>query len=121
MSLCVIVTHAKDDVDRATIAFTLANAALDSGERVAIVLASEGVRLAVKGYADSLNNGEPFKPLKSLMTEVLTKGAQLNVCTPCMKKRSIRDEEILHHTNVRLIAGADVIRILKQTDRSLQF
>ncbi len=120
MSVCVIVTHAKDDVDRATISLTLANAALDSSERVSIILASEGVRLAVKGYAEGMKNGEPFQPMKALLQEVLVKGAELNVCTPCLKKRAIKDTDLLQHENLRLIGGADVIRILKHADRSLQ-
>ena len=120
MRLCVIVAYAKDNVDKATIGFTLAKAAMDRGERVTVILASEGVRLAVKGYADDMNNGEPFKPLKELMDGLLEKGGVLNVCAPCMKKRNITEHDVVQHEHVRFIAGLDVIRILKETDRSIQ-
>ena len=36
MSVCVMVAYGKDGVDKATISFTLANAALDLGEAVRI-------------------------------------------------------------------------------------
>lgn len=120
MSVCVIVAYAKDNVDKATIGFTLANAARGLGEPVSVILASEGVRLAVPGYADDLNNGEPFKPLKVLMDDLLANGGTLHVCTPCLKKRGIPDTQVLKHPGVHLIAGSDVIRILKETERSIQ-
>ncbi len=120
MSLCVIVAYGKDHVDKATIGFTLANAALDVGEKVRVILASEGVHLAVKGYAEGINNGEPFKPMPELLKGFLDRGGELNVCTPCMKKRGITEADLLTHANRHLIAGPDVIRILNETDRSIQ-
>ena len=118
MSICVLVAYGKDSVDKATIGFTLANAALESGEEVSVILTSEGVRLAIKGYAADMNNGEPFKPMQQLMDELLKKGGQLNVCIPCMKKRGITEPELI--PKAKLIAGPDVIRILKETERSIQ-
>ena len=118
MSVCVLVAYAKDNVDKATVGLTLANAALANGEPVSVIFASEGVRLAVRGYADDMNNGEPFKPVKQLLGELTRGGAELNVCTPCMKKRGITESAIT--PGMRFIAGPDVIRILKATDRSIQ-
>ena len=120
MSVCVLVAYGKDNVDKATIGFTLANAALDLGETVRVILASDGVHLAVKGYADDVNNGEPFKPMPELLRGLLDRGGELNVCAPCMKKRGITEGDLIAHANRHLIAGPDVIRILKETDRSVQ-
>lgn len=117
-SMCVLITFGKDNVDKATIGLTLANAAMEGGEEVSLILASEGVRLAVKGYADDIDNGEPFKPAKQLIDGLLDGGASLNVCTPCMKNRGIAEGDIIDRAN--FIAGPDVIRILKETDRSIQ-
>ena len=118
MSFCVIVAYGKEQVDKATIGFTLANAALDLREKVSVALAGEGVWLAFKGYADELDNGSPFKPLNELIREFLDKGGVLNVCTPCMQKRGIKDTYVLD--GARLISGSDLIRILKEADRSIQ-
>ena len=118
MKLAAIVAYAKDNIDKATVGFTLANAALKAGHKVRVALASEGVRLAVKGYADEINNGEPFKPLKQLIEETLQKGGEINVCGPCMKKRNLEEKEMI--PGVRFIAGAELIAILDDCDKSLQ-
>lgn len=118
MSFTVLVAYGKDNVDKATIGFTLAHAAIDGGEKASVILASEGVRLAARGYADDMNDGEPFKPLKQLIDDLLKKGGEIHVCTPCLKKREIEESACL--PGLRFIAGPDVIRILKQTDRSIQ-
>ena len=49
MKLAAIVAYAKDNIDKATIGFTLINAALDSGHKVRVALARECVTLTVKG------------------------------------------------------------------------
>ncbi|OGX05255.1 MAG: hypothetical protein A3G87_06595 [Omnitrophica bacterium RIFCSPLOWO2_12_FULL_50_11] len=118
MNLSVVVAYAKDNVDKATIGLTLANAALDAGHGLKVVLAGEGVWLAKAGYANEIDNGPPFKPLKELMDGVLKKGGEINVCTPCMKKRKLEEKDIMK--NVRFIAGPDVISILDKCDKSLQ-
>ena len=118
MSFCVVVSYAKDNIDKATVGLTLANAALDIEEQVSVVFTSEGVRLAVKGYADGIDNGEPFKPMKQLIRQVLEKGGELKVCTPCMQKRGLRESDMIEGVDV--IGGLDVIRVLKRADRSIQ-
>jgi len=118
MKLAAIVAYAKDNIDKATVGLTLVHAALESGHAVRVALASEGVRLAVKGYADDMNNGAPFKPVKELLEEALRKGAEINVCTPCMKKRNLDEKDII--SGVRFIAGPELIAILKDSDKSLQ-
>lgn len=63
----VSLTRAKDDPDRATVAFVVANAALASEKEVLVFLNIEGTRLSQAGYADDIHE-EGFAPLKDLMT-----------------------------------------------------
>ena len=118
MKLAALVTYAKDNIDKATVGFTLVNAALAAGHKVRVALASEGVRLAVIGYADDIQSGAPFKPLKELLQETLQKGGEINVCTPCLKKRNLEEKDII--PGVRFIAGPELIAILDDCDKSLQ-
>jgi uncharacterized protein involved in oxidation of intracellular sulfur len=118
MKFCIIVGYADDDVDKATIGLTLANAALEEGDSATVVLMSEGVRLAVSGHADTLNNGEPFKPVAELLSGIAGKGGTLCVCMPCLRNRGVAEEEI--DPRFKQIAGADVIRIMKESERVLQ-
>ena len=57
---CVSLTYAKDNTDKATVAFVVANAAVGSGKETLVFLSIEGVRLAQKGYADDIHEeGSP--------------------------------------------------------------
>ena len=51
---CVSLTHAKDNADKATVGFVVANAAVGSGKETLVFLSVEGVRLAQRGYADDV-------------------------------------------------------------------
>ena len=72
----VSCSRAKDDPDRATVSFTLANAAVGSDQETVVFLSSEGVRLAVNGYADDIAE-QGLSPLKELMTNFAAAGGKL--------------------------------------------
>jgi predicted peroxiredoxin len=97
---CVSLTHSKDNPDKATVAFVVANAALGSGKDTLVFLSIEAVRLSQKGYADDIHE-EGFAPLNELMGNFAKAGGQIFVCSPCFKKRK------LDETN--LVAGAAVV------------
>ena len=59
---CVSLTSAKDNTDKATVAFVVANAAVASDKETMVFLSTEGVRLSEKGYADDIHE-EGFSPL----------------------------------------------------------
>src|SRR5437660_10410073 len=87
---CVSLTHAKDNQDKATVGFVVANAAVGSGKETPVFLSVEGVRLAQKGYADDIRE-EGFAALRELMDNFAKAGGTVYVCPPCCKKRK-RDE-----------------------------
>ena len=45
---CVSITHAKDNTDKATVGFVVANAAAGSGKETLVFLSVEGVRLVAQ-------------------------------------------------------------------------
>ncbi|MFM9966301.1 MAG: DsrE family protein [Planctomycetaceae bacterium] len=94
---CVSITHAKDNADKATVGFVIANAALGSEKETLVFLSVEGVRLAQQGYADDIHE-EGFAPLKDLMANFAASGGKIYVCSPCFKRRKLDDQ--------KLIAGA---------------
>jgi len=118
MKMCFVVGYADDNVDKATVTLTLANAALDEGDSVSIVLMSEGVRLAVSGHANTLNNGEPFKTVTDLLAGIADKGGDMCVCMPCLKNRGIVEGDL--DSRFKRIAGADVLRMVKASERVIQ-
>lgn len=95
----VNLTCAKDNADKATVAFVIANAAVGSGKETLVFLSVEGVRLAQRGYADDIRE-EGFAPLKELMENFAKAGGTILVCSPCFKKRKLDDNN--------LVAGAAI-------------
>ena len=63
--IVISITCAKDNPDKATVAMVVANTALVSSQEVIVLLSTEGVRLAVKGYADDIRE-EGFAPMKKM-------------------------------------------------------
>ncbi len=61
----VSCTHAKDNADKATVSFVVANASVASGQDTVVFLSIEGVRLATPGYADDIHE-EGFAPLERI-------------------------------------------------------
>ena len=107
--LCVSITNANNDLDRATLGFVVANAAVASGQETLVFLSSEGVRLAVKGYTDGLQ--EPgFAPLKDLMDAYAKAGGTIFVCSPCVKKRALDAQPLVDGATV--VGGAKLVEFL---------
>src|SRR3990170_8339541 len=91
---CVNLTCAKDNPDRATVAFVIANAALGSDKETLVFLSIEGVRLSQVGYADDIRE-EGFSPLKDLMDNFAKAGGKIFVCSPCFKKRKLDETKLV--------------------------
>ena len=106
---CVSLTRAKDDADKATVAFVIANAALGSEQETMVFLSTEGVRLAVKGYADDVH--EPgFAPLKELMDNFVAAGGTIYVCSPCFKRRGLDEAKLVD--GAKIVGGAKLVEYL---------
>ena len=58
---CISLTCGKDNTDKATVAFVVANAAVASDKDTVVFLNIEGVYLSQQGYADSIHE-EGFAP-----------------------------------------------------------
>jgi len=108
---CVNLTHAKDDRDRATVGFVLANAALGSGKETLVFLSVEGVRLAEKGYADEIRE-EGFAPLRELMDNFAKAGGTIYVCSPCFKKRKLDEGKLV--AGASIVGGAKLVEFLSE-------
>ena len=106
---CVSLTCAKDDTDRATVAFVVANAAVASDKEALVFLSIEGVRLSQTGYADDIH--EPgFSPLKELITNFVKAGGKIYVCSPCFKKRSLNEGALIGGATI--VGGAKLVEFL---------
>ena len=106
---CVSLTCAKDNRDRATVAFVVANAALGSDKDTLVFLSTEGVRLAERGYADDIHE-EGFAPLRDLMTNFVDAGGKIWVCSPCFKRRKLDENKLVK--SAVIVGGAKLVEFL---------
>ncbi|HEX6079799.1 MAG TPA: DsrE family protein [Methylomirabilota bacterium] len=115
---CVNLTCAKDNPDKATVAFVLANAALGSGKEALVFLSVEGVRLAQQGYADDIRE-QGFAPLKDLVESFAKAGGTIYVCSPCFKKRGLDEAALV--TGASIVGGAKLVEFLSDGSSCLSF
>jgi len=94
-TFCVSITHCKQDPDKATVGFVVANAAVGSEKETIVFLSTDGVWAAVKGEMDQVNVGEPFAPLKELVEKFVSAGGRILVCSPCLKFRGIDEDQLV--------------------------
>ena len=106
---CVSLSHAKENTDKATVAFVIANAALGSGQETLVFLSIEGVRLSQKGYADDIHE-EGFAPLKELMENFAKAGGAIYVCSPCFKRRKLDENNLV--AGAVIVGGAKLVEFL---------
>lgn len=115
---CVSLTHAKDDPDRATVAFVVANAAVASERETLVFLSTEAVRLASPGYADDVHE-EGFQPLKKLMDDFAANGGAIYVCSPCFKKRGLDEGKLV--AGATIVGGAKLVEFLSEGAPSVSY
>jgi predicted peroxiredoxin len=106
---CISLTRAKDDTDKATVGFVVANAAVGCERETMVFLSTEGVRLAVKGYADDIHE-EGFAPLRQLMSDFVESGGTILVCSPCFKKRKLDENNLINGATI--VGGAKLVEFL---------
>lgn len=116
--LLITLTAHENDEGNVTIAFTMGMKAIEKGHKVEMMLLSNGIHIAEKGYADKIDIGAPFKPIKDLLASFLEQGGKLKVCSACMEHNGVTKEDIIEDAEV--ITADDVIDGIMNTEKTLQ-
>lgn len=114
----VSISCAKNDTDKATVGFVIANAAVASDKETVVFLSIEGTRLSQKGYADDIHE-EGFAPLKDLMTNFAAAGGTIYVCSPCFKKRSLDEDNLVD--GAKIVGGAKLVEFMSEGVSSISY
>ena len=114
----VSLTHSKNDTDKATVAFVVANAAVASDKDTVVFLSIEGVRLAQPGYADDVHE-EGFAPLKDLMASFVGAGGKILICSPCFKKRKLDETKLV--SGATIVGGAKLVEFMGDACPSISY
>lgn len=97
--LVIVSTTGPDNIEKATLPFVVATAAQTMDAEVVIILQASAVLLAKKGIAENVN-AQGFMPLKKLMDTFVELGGKLLICSPCIKERLIKPEDLVDGSTV---------------------
>jgi uncharacterized protein len=114
----ISLTSAKNDTDKATVAFVVANAAVASDKKTMVFLSIEGTRLSQKGYADDIHE-EGFAALKDLMKNFVEAGGEIYVCSPCFKKRKLDENNLV--AGAVIVGGAKLVEFMGEACPSVSY
>jgi uncharacterized protein len=112
--LVVMVTHGPEDPEIATIPFAMAGAAVASDVEVVMGFQGDGCTLVRKDVPETVRAPE-FAPLGELLDTIREMGAQLLVCSPCLKKRGLTGDDLVDGTEI-VAAGRFVAEIASATN-----
>jgi predicted peroxiredoxin len=102
--LLVLMTKGVDH-ELSSVGFTIANGGMTAGLHVSIFLTSAAVDLVRKGALGS-TQVNPLEPLKALVDDFVRRGGTLWACTPCVKARGYRQDDLIEGV---VIAGSSVM------------
>ena len=108
--LVIISTVGAENPEKATLPFVVATAAQASDVEVVVILQASAVVLAKKGEAEKIQAPE-FMALKALIDNYVSTGGKLNLCSPCLKSRTIAKEDLIEGS-VIIAAGTVVSEVM---------
>jgi predicted peroxiredoxin len=111
-------TNGKDGIERASLAFVVGKTALNTGQDATVLLTTEGVCVATKGYADGLQ-ATGFDPLAKLVKDFVDGGGCLWVCGACAKPRGITPDDLV--PGAQIVGAASAIEAMVNGSQTLSF
>ncbi|MGW8144788.1 MAG: DsrE family protein [Anaerolineales bacterium] len=111
-------TKGKDDLERATLAFIVGNAALTAGQEATVLLTIDGVWFATRGYADGLQ-AEGLSPISEQVSTFISNGGQVWVCGVCAKPRNITPDDLIE--GAQIVGAAVAIEAMVNGAQTLSF
>jgi uncharacterized protein len=93
-------SHGEEDPDRVVVSYLTAGAALDEGKDVVMWLTSDGVRLALDGYADRIR-ADQDPPVERVHAQFIEKGGRFYVCPICFKERDLDESQLVENAELQ--------------------
>jgi len=116
--LVVLITRGLDD-ERASVAWSVANGAINTGLEVAIFLTSSAVEWVRKGAADKVHLNPMDPPMIDMIQKVRDNGCTIMVCPPCAEVRGYTQDDLLDDV---VITGSPAMHeLIKQGAATLCF
>jgi predicted peroxiredoxin len=116
--LVVLITRGLDD-ERASVAWSVANGAINTGLDVSIFLTSAAVDWVRKGAADRAHLNPFDPPMMEMIQKVRDNGCTIMVCPPCAEVRGYSQEDFFDEV---VITGSGAMHeLIKQGAATLCF
>ena len=93
-------TSGEEGPDSVIVAYLTAGAALDAGKEVVMWLTSDGVRLALNGYADAIR-ADKDPPVARVHAQFIEKGGRFFVCPVCFKERELDESDLVANAELK--------------------
>jgi predicted peroxiredoxin len=93
-------SHGDEDPDGVVVAYLTAGAALDQGREVVLWLSSDGVRLAIQGYADGIRTDQD-PPVARVHAQFIEKGGRFFVCPICFNERELDETQLVDNAELK--------------------
>ena len=116
--IMINITRSKEDIERATLGFVVANAGLTAGQEATVLLTLDGVWAATRGFADGLQ-ADGYAPLAEIMANFVKNGGKIWVCGACAKPRNITAEQLI--AGAGLIGAAVAVEAMINGTQTLSF
>jgi predicted peroxiredoxin len=116
--LVIVISRGFDD-ERASVAWSIANASVASDLEVTIFLVAAGVDWVRKGASEVARPNPLDPPIGEMMGNVMSSGGKILVCPPCAKVRGYGEGDLVDGVT---IAGAPaMLEVVKQGASTLSF
>ncbi len=116
--ILINVTRSKDDTERATLGFVVANAGLTAGQEATVLLTLDGVWAGTRGFADGLQ-ADGYAPLGEVIANFVNNGGKVWVCGACAKPRGITAEQLIE--GAVLVGAASAVEAMVNGAQTLSF
>ena len=116
--LVIVITEGLDN-ERASVAWSIANGAINNGLDLMIFLTSSAVDWVRKGAADRVHLNPEDPPMMEMIQKVIDNGSPVCVCPPCAKVRGYTQEDLLD--GIELIGSTAIHERIKQGAATLSF
>jgi predicted peroxiredoxin len=107
----VFLSRSIDD-ERATVAWTLANAGVANGQDVTVFCVSSGVDILRKGAADTVQMNPHDPSMRELISKFMSGGGTVWACPPCSALRGYTEDQFID--GVKITGAGPVFELIQQ-------
>lgn len=115
----VIVISQGLDNERSSVAWSIANGAINSGLELSVFLVSSGVDWVRKGAAERARPNPEDPTMKDMVQKVIDSGCQIGLCPPCTTVRGYEKDDLVD--GVTIIGSAFIHERVKEGAAVLSF